>query len=146
MKKLRPKPITKAEFRLIKERNWQSVKLTYDSLPEWMKAIPVPQRAHVYASGGSKIKFNERYEGYEVGGMDVFRDAKDHPEPVNWNKDHYVIISNPETNDSLLMYGPFKDQEHWINDIPNRLKNVEILTYDDVEFLTFDKKQDRKPS
>ena len=146
MKKLRPKPITEAEFRLIKERKWQPVELSYDILPKWMKEIPVPQRVHVYASGGFKREFNQRYGGYEVGGMDVFRNARGHPEQVNWNKDHYVIIRNPKTNDSLLMYGPFRDHEHWINYIPNRLEDVEILTYDNVEFPTFDKKRDRKLS
>jgi hypothetical protein len=71
-----------------------------------------------------------------MGGIDVFRDSRNHPEPVDWNKDHYVIVKNPTNEDALLMYGPLKDNGHWINEIPNRLKNVEILTFDKKRALS----------
>jgi len=71
-----------------------------------------------------------QYGKNKVGGMDLFRNAKNHSESVDWNKDHYVIIRDPKRNDELLMYGPLTDHEHWINEIPKRLKNVEILTFD----------------
>lgn len=102
----------------------------YDTLPIWMKTVPQAQRVHVYASGSFLGEYDKQYEGHKVGGMDVFRDATGHREGVNWNKDHYVIIRNPKNGDALLMYGPLIDNEHWINEIPSRLKDVEILTYD----------------
>lgn len=122
--------MAETEFRPIMKREWRPVELTYDTLPSWMKTVPKAQRAHVYASGSFLGEFNEQYGGPELGGVDVFRDARNHPEQVNWNKDHYVIIRNPKNGDALLMYGPLKDHEHWINDIPSRLRAVEILTYD----------------
>jgi len=131
---IKRKYITEEEFRPIMQKKWLPVELLYDTLPCWMKKVPESQRCHVYASGSSVGISSKQFEGYEVGGFDVFRDARNHPEhtryQVNWNKDHYVVIRDPEKNDMLLMYGPIKDHEHWINKIPERLKNVEILTFD----------------
>ena len=131
-RKLRPKRITEEEFEWIRKREWKPVKLTDDTLLNWMKPIPKKARCHVYASGSSFGTFDEEYEGIKVGGVDVFRDAKNHREPVDWNKDHYVIIENKKDDGALLMY-PSKDNEHWINEIPEHFKNIEISTYDRKE-------------
>jgi len=132
-RKLRPKRITEEEFQPIMEREWQPVKLTDDTLPSRLRSIPEDQRCHAYASGSCSGNYNQQYEGYKVGGVDIFRDARSHREPVDWNKDHYVIIRDLKNDNALLMYGPLKDNEHWINEIPDRLKNVEILTLDKDE-------------
>jgi hypothetical protein len=75
-------------------------------------------------------EYGEQYQETVMGGLDVFRDSRNHQEGVNWNIDHYVIIRDTVNGGALLMYGPFRDHEHWINEIPKRLKNVEILTFD----------------
>jgi len=129
-RRLRPKSITEAEFRPLKERNWRPVELAYNALPTWMKAIPERQRVHVYGSGSPLGEYGEQYQETVMGGLDVFRDSRNHQEGVNWNIDHYVIIRDTVNGGALLMYGPFRDHEHWINEIPKRLKNVEILTFD----------------
>jgi hypothetical protein len=129
----RPKPITEEEFRPLMERNWQPVELAYGALPTWMKAIPESQRIHVYGSGSPLGDYSEKYHGSAVGGMDVFRDSRSHPESaygMDWNKDHYVIIRDTINNGALLMYLPLKDHEHWLKEIPDQLKNVEILSFD----------------
>ena len=133
-KKRHQKLLTAEEFKPIMDLNREPVELKEDTLPVCMKSIPKEQRCHVYASGSYIEALVPQY-GRVVGGVDVFRDARSHPEPVNWNKDHYTIIKNSKNDGSLLMYGPDKDNEHWINERPNRFKNVKILTLDveDVE-------------
>jgi hypothetical protein len=130
-KRLRIKYITEKEFELIKRREWSPVELTYNTLPNWVKSIPEDKRRHVYASGSGLKKLNHQYaECKVVGGIDIFRNAKSEIEPVDWNKDHYVIIRTSENDDALLVIGPLKDNEHWINEIPGRFRNVEILSLD----------------
>lgn len=129
-RKLRPKTISKQEFQSIMKRNWVPVELTFDALPGWMKGIPESQRAYVYASGSSIGVADPKQATAIVGGVDVFRDGKGHGDPVNWNKDHYIIVKDPNNDEYLLTYGPLKDSEHWIDDIPKRLKGAEVLIYE----------------
>jgi hypothetical protein len=123
------KPITIDEFRPIMERNWVPVQLKYDTLPTWMKKIPELQRLYVYASGSNVSQQFGNGGRCIIGGIDVLREARSHGDPVNFNKDHYLIISDAKSKDALLMYGPLRDEEHWINDIPAQLRNVEILSF-----------------
>ena len=126
-KKSLVKYMTEKEFGLIQKREWQIVELIDDTLPNWMKSIPMDNRGcHIYASGSGIKKVNQREV---VGGIDVFRDARNESEPVDWNKDHYVVLKTSEDDKVLLIVGPLKDNEHWINEIPEHFKNVEILTF-----------------
>jgi len=127
---VRPKPITTEEFEPIKQRDWRPVELDYSVLPEWMKKIPVEQRLRVFASGSSIGNFNINLGGEHVGGILVFRDATDHEEPYDWNKDKYLIIRDLHNDNALLMQGIYLDDEHWTNVIPDRLQNVEVLKYE----------------
>ena len=123
--KMKKKQISRLEFDLIMKKNWMPVKLSETTLLYPLKRIPKNQRIHVYASGCSLTNsYSDECGGKVVGGCCVFRDAQDHPEPYILNKDHYVIIEETPADDSLLMCGPLKDSEHWINCIPDRLKKA----------------------
>ena len=124
-KKLRPKYMKEREFDevLKKGRPWIPYKIDMDTLPDWMKNIPKEKLHSVYISGSTNAIKTDK--GEEIGGIDIFRKAEE--DPVNYNKDHMIIIRDEESDDMLLVLGPFKDHEHWINEIPDRLKNAEII-------------------
>jgi hypothetical protein len=60
-----------------------------------------------------------------AGGIDVYRNSRD--DPVELNKDWYAVVAIPGTDTMFLVEGPFKDDEHWLNEIPKRLRGAEIL-------------------
>jgi len=60
-----------------------------------------------------------------IGGIDVYRKSPD--DPVDLNKDWYAVISVPNDDSMFLVVGPYKDSEHWLNEIPGRLQGAEIL-------------------
>jgi hypothetical protein len=60
-----------------------------------------------------------------VGGIDVYRHAPDDPKPLN--KDWYAVIDLPEDREHLLVDGPQRDHEHWIDRVPPRLAPKKIL-------------------
>lgn len=90
--------------------------------PSWLRRFD-----HVYASGDS-IARCEAWEGLTfenvVGGIDVFRlDPKDYHRGVRFNKDHYVVTSGGV----LVALGPFKDDDHWLPDLPEGLRSLDYL-------------------
>ena len=90
--KRKSKEIIKKEFEPIMDKDWEPVKLDKKSLSKWMQKIPPSERCLVYASGCSLVKPNDVYNGSEIGGFDVYRDARSHLEPFCWNKGKYLII------------------------------------------------------
>jgi len=64
-----------------------------------------------------------------IGGMDVIRwDEKDVKIGRPFNKDHYIVIKS-DSNNTLIIEGPFKDNEHWLPEIPERLEKARILEF-----------------
>lgn len=100
-RKIKPKPISEDEFKQIKDREWAPVELDEDALPEWMKGIPKEQRERVFASGSNIGNFDIELGGEHVGGFLVFRDATEHKEPYDWNKDKYLVIRDPKNDNAL---------------------------------------------
>ena len=46
---------------------------------------------------------------------------------MNLNKDWYAVVAVPEKDAMYLISGPFRDDEHWLDEIPERLKGAEVL-------------------
>lgn len=126
---MRIKKMPKAEFLKVMERKWIPVKLLEDARPTWMANIPDDVMNCVYASGIDLLTgMPSEYplpSGELIGGIDVYRNAPD--DPVELNKDWYAVIHAVESEEMLLVAGPYEDHEHWINDIPERLKGAEVL-------------------
>lgn len=125
----RIKTISKQEFSEIQKRVWNPVKLERDAIPDIFKGIPENLLHSVYASGGpfpgvdqSKLNIGS---AHLIGGIDIYRYSTD--DPVQFNKDWYPVIAFSDTDTMFLVHGPICDSEHWINEIPKRLTNAEIL-------------------
>jgi hypothetical protein len=126
--KLKLMPV--AEFEAVMQRNWIPVKLVGDALPSWMGNIPESIMAEVLVSGAcpmsSRPYSSEQISSAElIGGIDVYRHSPD--DPVPFNKDWYAVIKHPHDPTMLLVDGPQKDAEHWLESIEERCKGLEIL-------------------
>jgi len=119
------------QFEAIMERNWTPVKLVGDALPAWAVGIPESILSSALASGTSTIVNSTPYSsdqipsGRLIGGFDIYRRAPD--DPVELNKDWYAVVIHPSDSTMLLVDGPFKDAEHWLDSIPDRYKDIEVL-------------------
>jgi hypothetical protein len=126
---MRIKKMPEEQFIEVLKRNWTPVQLTGEAMPSWLQNIPKDILHSVYASGGGGIPSNYSGgaipSGVLIGGIDVYRNAPD--DPVDLNKDWYPVFSIAEANDIFLVTGPIRDAEHWLNEIPSRLDDVEIL-------------------
>jgi hypothetical protein len=117
------------QFDQVMQREWAPVQLMGTAIPGFLANIPTAILHSVYGSATStpSVAYNDpRIPSAELlGGIDVYRYAAD--DPVELNKDWYAVVTIPNSESMLLVTGPFKDAEHWLNDIPNRLKGAEIL-------------------
>lgn len=124
------KKMPEDQFQEIMIRNWVPVQVTGGAIPAFLQNVPSNKLHSVYASGGPYT--DNGYTGGAIpageilGGIDVYRNSPD--DPVALNKDWYVIIKPFELELYFLVAGPIKDNEHWLNEVPARLANVEILT------------------
>lgn len=129
---MKRKRMSKAEFAKIAERKWVAVLLIGDGRPDWMKGIPEDKLDKVLASGtfiDPRIVEHDgvTYSGV-VGGMDIYRqDANDAEKGFPINKDHYIIVIDPTNDSALLVNGPLKDNEHWLEKSPNIPENITII-------------------
>jgi hypothetical protein len=127
---MRIKAIARGEFARVMERHWEPVELDDDLLPDFARAIPQQTRFRFLASGEANADIaysNERIpSGRLVGGFDVYRNAPD--DPVRFNKDWYAVVDPDDGSDHLLVDGPQKDREHWLDEIPRRYDGVRILS------------------
>lgn len=124
---MRPKRMKVEEFQAVFDRNWTRVDMTLTQ-PDWMKAVPA---VRCLASGSNVQPVNTAVEGRlfssAVGGIDVFRhDPQDTQYGGTYNKDHYVIMRDADEN-WLLVFGPYRDNEHWVSAIPSKFQSVEVL-------------------
>lgn len=128
---MRIKVMPENQFEAVRERNWVPVELVGEALPDWAKRIPKTIIHRVMASGGMMTSGVQYHGGAVVpsemliGGIDVYRYAPD--DPVELNKDWYAVVVDPQRDDMLLVDGPIKDAEHWLNEIPSRLNGIEVL-------------------
>ena len=120
------KEMSEEEAEEILKRKWVRVRLEGESVPKALRRVPDCHAA--YASGSSLPLdyFSRRiHSGELLMGLDVFREAED--DPVRFNKDHYIAIRHPRDDSMLLTEGPFNDDEHWIDEIPEHYEGVEVL-------------------
>ena len=117
------------EFEGVMQRTWSPVKLEDDAIPSWLSGIPPRVLHSVYASGtaseGIPLANSTIPSGHLIGGIDVYRNAPD--DPYDLNKDWYAVITMPDSNGMLLIEGPISDSEHWLSEIPDRLKGAEVV-------------------
>lgn len=125
----RVKRMPEEQFLKITERDWNPVGLVGDAVPSWLRGIPADKLNSIYASGG---KFeglphgDERIPSKEIiGGIDVYRNAPD--DSVELNKDWYAVIVDQDNEGMLLIVGPIRDDEHWIDEIPKRLEGAKVV-------------------
>jgi hypothetical protein len=60
--------------------------------------------------------------------MDVYRyDEKDLPRGYPINKDHYIIILDPKEDNALLVHGPLRDNEHWLEELPDLPDDILVI-------------------
>lgn len=126
------KQMRKAEFAKIAERQWVPVLLIGDGRPDWMKGIPEGKLETVLASGTFIDPRIVEHGGITyrcvVGGIDIYRqDAKDVEKGYPINKDHYIIVLDPKNDDALLVSGPLKDNEHWLEQSPSLPDEIVVI-------------------
>ena len=125
---MRIKKMPLEEFQKVMKCEWSPVEIPENALPSWTKNIPGNIRYLIAGSGsefgGIPYKSPAIQSGDLIGGIDVWRKAPD--DPVELNKDWYAVVK-VDDEPMLLVEGPFKDGEHWSNELPDRLKNIEIL-------------------
>jgi hypothetical protein len=63
-----------------------------------------------------------------VGGMDIYsHDPNDVSQGFPINKDHYVLMEDPDSGASLLVAGPYKDNEHWLSELPELPPGITVI-------------------
>lgn len=127
--KLKKMPLE--EFARVRHRDWLPVQLVAHAIPSWLQSVPDEILDCVHASGTLNVSHNAAYSsalipsGDLIGGIDVYRRAPD--DPVKLNKDWYAVVTCENAPTMLFVDGPFKDGEHWLDEIPSRLQRVEVL-------------------
>jgi len=120
------------EFKQIVSRNWVPVQYSESNWPTWMKNIPSHKVELVLASGTFIDPRTVLVEGVTisgaVGGMDIYRhDPNDAPQGFPINKDHYVLMVDPDSGACLLVAGPYKDNEHWLSELPELPPGITVI-------------------
>ena len=119
------------EFEEVLSREGNPVRLVGGAIPRWAQNIPHEILAYVFASGTQTVPPTTAYRspripsGELIGGIDVYRMAPD--DPVEFNKDWYAVLRCNGDSSVLSVDGPFKDEEHWLDDVPERLQGLEVL-------------------
>lgn len=129
---MKKKQMSKSEFAKIAERQWVPLLLIGDGRPDWMKGIPEEKLDMVLISGAFIDPRIVQHDGITysgvVGGMDIYRqDKKDIEKGYPINKDHYIIVLDPTNDDALLVNGPLKDNEHWLEESPNLPDDIIVI-------------------
>jgi hypothetical protein len=123
------KRISSNEFEQVLKLDWKPVKLEGDSIPEVFTGMPRATLNSIYASGNylSNLQYGTSIypSGILIGGIDVYRNSPE--DPVDLNKDWYAVVKLPNDIGYFLVVGPIKDNEHWLNQIPERLQDAEVL-------------------
>lgn len=129
---LRTKYMVKKEFDEVARREWVPVVLAGEGRPTWMRGIPHEKVELVLASGtyiDPRVieEYGMTFKG-TAGGIDIYRyDQHDEPKGYSINKDHYILVLDEENDDALLVYGPYKDNEHWISQLPDLPDGIVVI-------------------
>jgi hypothetical protein len=115
---MRDKQMPIDEFQGVMGLDWGPVRLT--ALFSCLGRIPSGIVHSIYASG----TFN--YGTGHCGGVEVFRRSPD--DPVELNKDVYEVYPPTGESSELIVRGPYKDTEHWLDEIPERHRGAPIFS------------------
>lgn len=138
-KKHRYKIISKDELRLVQERNWMPVSFAGAALPSWLNGMPKENLVATYGSGTyfdeRIVQLGDQVIPYVVAGYDVFRyHKKDEAIGFPINKDHYVVIRDPASDERYLVIGPeILDGDHWFAELPKEHPEIEITEFPNDE-------------
>ena len=125
----RIKKMPRGQFEHVLNLEWTPIKLEAGAIPDWLAGVPHDVLNSVFASGTPmpELLYSDSLipSGYLIGGIDVYRNAPD--DPVALNKDWYAVITLSGSDSMLLVRGPIHDSEHWLDEIPERLKGVTVL-------------------
>ena len=129
---MKKKQMSKSEFAKIAERQWVPLLLIGDGRPDWMKGIPEEKLDTVLISGAFIDPRIVEHDGVTysgvVGGMDIYRqDKKDIEKGYPINKDHYIIVLDLKNDNALLVNGPLKDNEHWLEESPHLPDDIIVI-------------------
>ena len=129
MSKKRVKRMKREEFsKLIRRYQWAPRRLAESQYPELFKNIPSEKVLWVAVSGS----FEDIREEDRIGGVSIFRwDERDLGKGSPFNKDQYYVMMDNENSNYVIVEGPFRDQEHWLSDLPEWLRNAEYYPYDE---------------
>lgn len=125
----RVKKMSIGEFNEIQQREWGAVQLVAGAIPEFLRGIP-DEKLHSVVASGTRLPgvgYSDHLvpSGELIGGIDVYRNAPD--DPVELNKDWYAVLRDPDSDAMVLVSGPFKDDEHWLDELSPRVRDAEIL-------------------
>jgi hypothetical protein len=107
------------DFSDVQDRDWTPVELAGEAVPRFLSRIPRTVAYRFLASG----QHDYATEGALIGGIDVYRHAPD--DPVALNKDWYAVRATGDV--TLRVEGPFRDAEHWLDEVPKRYQGIEVL-------------------
>ncbi len=112
----------------IAARDWIPYRILSGNLFPGIGSIPSHLIHAVYASGNMFSTATYRSEvipsGKLIGAAEIYRYG--FGDPVRFNKDVYALVRLPSSGFMVYADGPFRDHEHWINEIPQRLNEAEI--------------------
>lgn len=133
MTKRRYKQMSVAEFTAVAQGNWVPYNVTEAPRPEWTRNIPEERVSLILASGSwipaQVVNDYGRTFSEVIGGIDLYRsDEQDAAKGYKYNKDHYIVMRHPTNDERLLIDGPNKDDEHWINELPED-SEIEVLEW-----------------
>ena len=120
MHRKRPKWIPAEEFAPTQDHDWAAVEVAQPF--GMLRNVPTGMQHRLLASG--QHNYADELRQQRIGGFDVYRHAPE--DRVRFNKDHYDVY--PGADGQLRVEGPFKDDEHWIDDVPERYRGVAIVT------------------
>jgi len=124
----RIKTVTRAQLQDLISCDWEPVQFTLNSIPACLSGIPPdvfyaaygsisPSQATPYSSPAIP-------GGQLIGGIDVIRHSPD--DPVLLNKDWYALVEPDGDSRMYLLDGPKNPHDHWLDDLPARLKNARL--------------------
>ena len=116
------KTILRGEFEAVLARRWGPVVLQGNAIPSFAERIPA---CSIIASGQYSNAPHCTYDGRVVGGIDVYRDSPD--DPCSFNKDWYRVLDPGDESAVLVVEGPLKDGEHWLDEIPPRYEGAQVI-------------------
>lgn len=124
--KKRTKIMNPAEFDKILRLDWEPEVMDQAEWPSWLKGIPEEKVYAVLASGSNTNLPPERDGNVtahgQIGGIDVYRYAEP-TDGVAFNKDWYRVIRDPSDPQHLYVVGPIRDNEHYLDELPERLQH-----------------------